>query len=72
MSNYISLFFFSRLLSEDGAQTPVHTGIHTHRHACALHMRVATTVSAMNEKGCARWCHMRPTVRTSVPAKHHV
>ena len=42
---------------------PVHTGIHTHRHACALHMRVATTISAMNEKGCARWCHMRPTVR---------
>ena len=36
----------------------VHTGIHAHRHACALHMRVATTISAMNTKGCARWCHM--------------
>ena len=57
-------FFFSTfgIMATDS----VHTGIHAHRHACALHMRVATTVSAMNAKGCARWCHMRPTVRRAV------
>ena len=55
--------FFSSTFGMMVTKDSVHTGIHAHRHACALHMRVATTVSAMNAKGCARWCHMRPTVR---------
>ena len=62
----------SRLLSKMAPKHPVHTGIHTHRHACALHMRAATTISAMNEKGCARWCHMRPTVLRAVPVKSKI
>ena len=50
---------FGKMATQDA----VHTGIHVHCHACALHMRVATTISAMNAKDCTRWCHMRPTVR---------
>ena len=47
----------------------MHTGIHVHGHACVLYMRVATTASAMNTQGCARWCHMRPTIRRAVSLK---
>ena len=47
--SHIPVFFFPRLLSMMAPKRSVHTGIHTHRHACALHMRVATTVSLCHE-----------------------
>ena len=62
-------FFFPRLLWHDGAQTPVHTGIHTHRHACALHMRVATTISAMNKKRLCPLVSHETDEPSSRPAK---
>ena len=69
---HVPVKFFFSTFGKMATKDSVHTGIHAHRHACALHMRVATTVSAMNAKGCARWCHMRPTVRRAVSLKRKI
>ena len=64
-------FFFSTFVKMATLDS-VHIGIHAHRHVCALHVRVATTVSAMNAKGCAGWCHVRRTVRRAVSLKRKI
>ena len=49
MPNYVSLVkFFLSTFGMMATLNSVHTGIHAHRHACALHMRVATSISDMN------------------------